>query len=158
MLFVVTGRSRDDVDAALDTEVLKSFALNASDEMFGRHGAEHPLGPGFSGAQDFLPHSIDEETALSLIDAVPPSLMRDICLNGTPDEIVEQVAEWRDCGVRYVVLANLSFLRRNLRKALPRSSRSTRSSDGSRGSDGARTSVTPRHRRSPRISDNIAVL
>ncbi|TLH65777.1 LLM class flavin-dependent oxidoreductase [Mycolicibacterium phocaicum] len=118
MLFVVTGRSRDDVDAALDTEVLKSFALNASDEMFGRHGAEHPLGPGFSGAQDFLPHSIDEETALSLIDAVPPSLMRDICLNGTPDEIVEQVAEWRDCGVRYVVLANLSFLRRNLRKGL----------------------------------------
>lgn len=37
--------------------------------------------------------------------------MRDICLNGTPDERLEQVAEWRDCGVRYVVLANLSFLR-----------------------------------------------
>ena len=25
-------------------------------------------------------------------------------LNGTPDEVLEQAAEWRDCGVRYFVL------------------------------------------------------
>jgi phthiodiolone/phenolphthiodiolone dimycocerosates ketoreductase len=118
MIFVVTGRTRDDVDAALESEMVKSVALNASDEVFGRHGAEHPLGPGFAGAQDILPHGMDEETALSHVAAVPPSLMREIVLNGTTDEVVEQAALWRDCGVRYMVVVNISVMQRNLRKGL----------------------------------------
>ncbi|WP_071286216.1 LLM class flavin-dependent oxidoreductase [Mycolicibacterium llatzerense] len=118
LLFVVTGRNRDDVDEALESEMLKTFALNASDEVFARHGAEHPLGSGFSGAQDILPHGIDEETALSHVAAVPPSLMREIFLNGTPHEVIEQAAQWRDCGVRYLVVAHVSFMQRSLRKGL----------------------------------------
>src|SRR5262249_15207811 len=59
------GRSRDDVDEAADSEILKSWGLSASDEDFRRHGARHPLGAGFSGAQDLLPFNMDEQTALS---------------------------------------------------------------------------------------------
>ena len=117
-LFVVTGRTRDDVDEALDGEVLRAFGLNASDEVFARHGAQHPLGAGFAGAQDLLPHGIDEQTALSHAAAVPSSLLREILLNGTPDEVIEQAAQWRDCGVRYIVLANASVMQRSLRKGL----------------------------------------
>jgi phthiodiolone/phenolphthiodiolone dimycocerosates ketoreductase len=117
-LFVVTGRTRDDVDEALDSELLKVFGLNAPDEFFARHGAQHPLGAGFSGAQDLLPHDMDEQTALSHLAKVPPSLMREFMLNGTPDEIIEQAAHWRDCGVRYLVLVNASVLQRSLRKGL----------------------------------------
>ncbi|GCB01621.1 hypothetical protein NCCNTM_52550 [Mycolicibacterium sp. NCC-Tsukiji] len=61
---------------------------------------------------------MDEETALSHVAAVPPSLMREIVLNGTPDEVVEQAALWRDCGVRYMVVVNISVMQRNLRKGL----------------------------------------
>jgi phthiodiolone/phenolphthiodiolone dimycocerosates ketoreductase len=70
-LFVVTGRNRDDVDEALDSEMLRAFGLNASDEVFARHGAQHPLGTGFAGAQDLLPHDMDEQTALSHVADVP---------------------------------------------------------------------------------------
>ena len=49
---------------------------------------------------------------------IPPSLVREMLLNGTPDEVIEQAAHWRDCGVRYMVLANVSFLQRSLRKGL----------------------------------------
>ena len=115
-LFVVTGRTRDDVDEALDGEVLRAFGLNASDEVFVRHGAQHPLGAGFAGAQDLLPHGIDEQTALSHAAAVPPAVLREFFLNGTPDEVIEQAAQWRDCGVRYTVLINASILQRSLRK------------------------------------------
>jgi phthiodiolone/phenolphthiodiolone dimycocerosates ketoreductase len=45
-------------------------------------------------------------------------VLRDAALCGTPDEVVEQAAQWRDCGVRYLVLANLSFLQRSMRKGL----------------------------------------
>ncbi|MUL63572.1 hypothetical protein BOO86_03785 [Mycobacterium sp. CBMA 234] len=44
--------------------------------------------------------------------------MREIVLNGTPNEVVEQAAQWRDCGVRYLVLANISFMQRSLRKGM----------------------------------------
>jgi phthiodiolone/phenolphthiodiolone dimycocerosates ketoreductase len=118
LMFAVTGRTRDDVDAALDSEVLRAFALNASDEVFVRHGAQHPLGAGFAGAQDLVPHDMDEQTALSHVATVPSSLMREMLLNGTPDEVIEQAAQWRDCGVRYLVIINASLMQRSLRKAL----------------------------------------
>jgi phthiodiolone/phenolphthiodiolone dimycocerosates ketoreductase len=107
---VVTARSRDDVDEALDSELPKAYGLWASDEDFRRHGAQHPLGAGFSGAQDLMPFNMDEQTALSHVAQVPPALLRETTLNGTPEEVIEQAAQWRDCGVRYMVLINASPL------------------------------------------------
>src|SRR6478735_1168516 len=115
---VVTGRSRDDVDEAADSEIIKSWGLSASDEDFRRHGAQHPLGAGFSGAQDLMPFNMDEQTALSHVAQIPPALLREITLNGTPKEVIEQAAQWRDCGVRYMVLINGGPLQRSLRKGL----------------------------------------
>jgi phthiodiolone/phenolphthiodiolone dimycocerosates ketoreductase len=116
-LFVVTGRSRAEVDEALDGEILRALGLNAPDEVFARHGAQHPLGAGFSGGQDLLPHDMDEQTALSHAAAVPSSVLRESLLNGTPAEVVEQAAQWRDNGVRYLVLINASVMQRSLRKS-----------------------------------------
>ena len=83
--------------------------MNALDDFFGLHGAQHPLGVGFAGAQDLLPQDIDEQTALSSVKRrFPRSVMREMLLSGTPDEVLERAAEWRDCGVRYMVLANMS--------------------------------------------------
>ena len=115
---VVTARSRDDVDEAADSEIIKSWGLSASDEDYRRHGAQHPLGAGFSGAQDLMPFNMDEQTALSHVAQVPPALLRETTLNGTPEEVIEQAAQWRDCGVRYMVLINAGPLQRSLRKGL----------------------------------------
>jgi phthiodiolone/phenolphthiodiolone dimycocerosates ketoreductase len=115
---VVTARSRDDVDEAHDSEIIKFWGLSASDEDFRRHGAQHPLGAGFSGAQDLLPFNMDEQTALSHVAQIPPALLRETTLNGTPEEVIEQAAQWRDCGVRYMVLINAGPLQRSLRKGL----------------------------------------
>ncbi len=46
------------VDAALDSEVLKAFSLTATNEVFAHHAARHPLGHGFSGSQDLIPHAM----------------------------------------------------------------------------------------------------
>ena len=115
---VITGRSRDDVDEALDSEIVKFWGLSASDDDYRRHGAQHPLGAGFSGAQDLLPFNMDEQTALSHVAQVPPAVLRETTLNGTPEEVIEQAAQWRDCGVRYMVLINAGTLQRSLRKGL----------------------------------------
>jgi phthiodiolone/phenolphthiodiolone dimycocerosates ketoreductase len=97
---------------------MRASALNASDDFFARHGAQHPLGAGFTGAQDLLPQDMDEQTALSYIKTIPKSLVRDMILTGTPDDVIEQAAVWRDHGVRYLVVANVSALHRSLRNGL----------------------------------------
>jgi phthiodiolone/phenolphthiodiolone dimycocerosates ketoreductase len=117
LAFVLTGRTRDDVAEALDSDIAKSFALNISAEFWARHGVQHPLGESFSGAQDLIPQTLDEDTVLSYTGQVPQSLMTEAFLTGTPDDVIEQAAHWRDHGLRYIV-SNVSTLQPSLRKSL----------------------------------------
>lgn len=113
---VVTGRTRDDVDAALDSVLMKATALGAPATVWARHRVEHPLGADFAGVQDLMPQTIDRQAALSYTAQVPPSLMRELTFNGTPDEVLDEVAEWRDHGLRYLLVINGSMLHPSLRK------------------------------------------
>jgi phthiodiolone/phenolphthiodiolone dimycocerosates ketoreductase len=115
---VVTGRNRDDVDEALDSVVMKATALAAPAEAWARHGVEHPLGADFSGVHDLMPQAIDKQAALSYTAKVPASLMKEVSFNGTPNEVIDQIAEWRDHGLRYLNVINGSVLNPNLRKGL----------------------------------------
>jgi class 3 adenylate cyclase len=118
MLFVITGRTGEDVAEALDSDIAKSFALNISAEVWARHGVQHPLGENFSGAQDLIPQTLDEHTVLSYTAQVPQSLMKEAFLTGTPDDVIDQAAHWRDHGLRCIVVANVSTLQPSLRKGL----------------------------------------
>lgn len=117
-LYVITGRSRDDVDEALNSVATKTFGLLAPDKDWQRHGASHPMGDDFAGYQDIIPQVLDEQTVLSYTAQVPIPMLQDFLLTGTPDEVVDQVAEWRDFGLEYGVFANASFLQPSLKKAL----------------------------------------
>jgi phthiodiolone/phenolphthiodiolone dimycocerosates ketoreductase len=118
LLAVVTGRSEDDVEEALDSVGMKMYGLTGSAELWARHGTEHPLGPDFTGAQDIQPQILDEQTALQYTSKVPRSVLEEMYLTGTPDQVIEKVAEWRDHGLRYVVVANASGAQRSLRKGM----------------------------------------
>jgi phthiodiolone/phenolphthiodiolone dimycocerosates ketoreductase len=39
-------------------------------------------------------------------------------LTGTPEDVIDQAAEWRDHGLRYLVVCNVSGLQPSLRKGL----------------------------------------
>ena len=117
-LFLFTGRNRDEIDEALNSDIAKAFALNIPAQMWAAHGVQHPLGHDFAGAQDLLPQTFDEQMVLSYTAEVPASLMKEFFLTGTPQEVVEQAAEWRDHGLRYLVVMNLSILQPSLRGGL----------------------------------------
>lgn len=116
--FVVTGHSRDEVDEALNAPFAKASALNMPAEMWTRHGAHHPLGDDFTGLQDLTPQMLDEQTVLAYTADVPLSLLKEGVFNGTPAEIIDQAAEWRDHGLRYAVLCNASAMQPNLRRGV----------------------------------------
>jgi len=116
-LFVVTGRSHQEVEETLSSQAAKAFALIIPAEMWASHGVQHPLGDEFSGGQDLVPQTLDEHTVLSYTKDVPVSLLKEALLTGTPDDVIDQAAEWRDHGLRYLVVGNVSILQPNLRKA-----------------------------------------
>lgn len=121
--FVVTGRSSGEVEEALESVPIRAFALNIPGRAWAEHGVQHPLGADFGGFQDIVPQTFDEQTALAYSAKVPVSLLKQSILTGTPDEVIEQIAAWRNHGVRYSVLANISIaqtkLGRGLAAALP---------------------------------------
>jgi phthiodiolone/phenolphthiodiolone dimycocerosates ketoreductase len=117
-LFVVTGRHADDVNQTLSTTAAKALALNIPAETWARHNLKHPLGPEFAGAQDLIPQILEESTVLSYVEHVPDALLQDALLAGTPDQVIDQVADLRNHGLRYLVLSNVSILQPSLTKGL----------------------------------------
>ena len=117
-IFVFTGRSRDDVEQMLNSDAAKTLALMFPGQMWTDHGVEHPFGQDFTGAQDLIPQTLDEDAVLSCVKTVPVALLRDALLAGTPAEVIEQAAQLRDAGVRYLVVSNVSILQPKLRKAI----------------------------------------
>jgi phthiodiolone/phenolphthiodiolone dimycocerosates ketoreductase len=115
--FIVTGRSRDEIDEVVDSDIAKVFTLNCPAKDWARHGAQHPLGADFTGVQDFIPQSIDEQTALSYAAKAPRSLVQELFAVGTPDEVIGQIAEFRDNGLRYLVVGNAGAIQPSLRKS-----------------------------------------
>jgi phthiodiolone/phenolphthiodiolone dimycocerosates ketoreductase len=115
--FIVTGRSRDEIDEVVESDIAKVFTLLSPAKDWTRHGAVHPLGADFTGVQDFMPQTIDEQTALSYAARAPRSLVEELFAVGTPDEIIDQMADFRDHGLRYLVVGNAGAIQPSLRKS-----------------------------------------
>ena len=116
--FIVTGRSRDEIDEVVESDIAKVFTLNSPAADWARHGAQHPLGADFTGVQDLIPQAIDEETALGYAARAPRSLVEELFAVGTPDDVIGQIAEFRDRGLRHLVVGNAGAIQPSLRKSV----------------------------------------
>lgn len=114
---VVTARSRDVVDETVNSTVLKAWALNAPAEFYAQHGAEHPVGADFAGMQDHNAFVMDEQTIHAQAAKVPLAVVKGMLLNGTPTDVLEQAAVWRDHGVRHLVVVNFGPMGPKVRNA-----------------------------------------
>jgi phthiodiolone/phenolphthiodiolone dimycocerosates ketoreductase len=115
---VIAGSSRAVVDEGLNSTVVKNWALNAPAEFYAHHGAEHPMGTAYAGMQDHVAFTMDEQTIREKASQVPLSVVKGMVLNGTVDDVLEQAAEWRDRGVRYIVVVNFGPMVPSLRGAV----------------------------------------
>ena len=115
--FILTGRAQDEIDEILDSNLVKLFVLNSSAEDWERHGAQHPMGPEFKGVQDLIPQLIDEETALKYAAMAPRGLVKELFAVGMPDEVVDQLAMFRDSGMQCLVVGNMGALHPKLSRS-----------------------------------------
>jgi phthiodiolone/phenolphthiodiolone dimycocerosates ketoreductase len=115
---VMAASSRDAADAALASAVVKTWALNGPAEFYANLGATHPMGRDFAGMQDHASFTMDEQTIREKSGQVPLSVVKGMVLNGTVDDVLAQAAEWRDHGVRYIVVVNFGPMVPSLRTGL----------------------------------------
>lgn len=116
---VVAASSRAAADAAIDSTVVRTWAMtSAPAQFFADHGAEHPLGPAFTGMQDHVVYTMDEKTIAEKSAQVPSAVVKAMLLSGTADDVLEQAAHWRDHGVRYLVVVNFGVMQPNFRAGL----------------------------------------
>lgn len=71
-------------------------------------GAEHPFGPQCRGFVDIVPEQYDRATLEDAIAVVPPQVIRNAFLIGTPEQLTDRLRQFGEAGLRHVVLVPLS--------------------------------------------------
>ncbi len=116
--YVVTGRSSAEVEEALDSVPVRAFALNIPAWRGPSTAPSTPSARASSAFRTFCRRRSMNRPRLSHAGAAPKSLIKQYALTGTPDEILDRLAVWRDHGVRYPVLWNVSVIQPKLSRGL----------------------------------------
>jgi phthiodiolone/phenolphthiodiolone dimycocerosates ketoreductase len=107
---VVVAPGRKEARRMLEAKAVRFSTLLASDDVWQSFGQEHPLGAGFRGMIDFMP---DRYTKVQLEDAmarVPVDLLAEALVWGTPDDLFVRFSEYRDAGLRHLVIQPVSAM------------------------------------------------
>jgi phthiodiolone/phenolphthiodiolone dimycocerosates ketoreductase len=82
-------------------------AVDLPPETYIRHGSTSPF-EGGTGFHSFLPTTVTREEAERIIAHIPPGIVREHTLCGTPQDIVGQIRAYAEAGLRDVILWNIT--------------------------------------------------
>lgn len=108
--FVVVGPDRRAIERSLRHPAVRFLALLAPDSFWRAAGLEHPLGDGFRGMVDFIPTRYSRADIERALARIPPEMIAEQVIAGTPREVVARLRELGEAGLRHVVLAPVSAL------------------------------------------------
>ena len=88
----IFGESRDAVAAILEeVPIVKLMAYYLPDEIWQRHGLEHPAGPGCRGQIDLIPHELDPAELRAIAPRIPIELLEELAWIGSAEEIADRL-------------------------------------------------------------------
>ncbi len=108
LAYVIVGPDAEAVERVKQHPLVRLLCILLPSEDFAKLGIDPPLGADGSGFHDFLPTRVPREEALRLAEALPPRTLDYYAFCGTPDEIVEQFAEYHAQGLRHPILWNIT--------------------------------------------------
>jgi alkanesulfonate monooxygenase SsuD/methylene tetrahydromethanopterin reductase-like flavin-dependent oxidoreductase (luciferase family) len=115
-MFVITfvgiiGPDEGFIDHALNSLPMKwaAASLIPGPEAFTRFGYESPLGD-WSYARDLIPTEWSREDVLRIAGTVPPEMVRNIHITGTPDQAAAQMQAYVEAGCTHLLVGNMGAL------------------------------------------------
>jgi len=82
-------------------------AVDLGPDAYARHGSTSPF-EGGTGFHSFLPTTVSRQEAERIVAHIPPGIVRDHTLCGTPAQIAAQIDGYRQAGLRDAVLWNIT--------------------------------------------------
>ena len=109
-MLTVIGRTERAARALLDSRPIRFTALLAPAALWEERGLAHPLGVGHRGYVDFLPERYERAELEAAMRQVDTDLVADLMVWGTPQSVGQRLADYRDAGLRHLVLSPASAL------------------------------------------------
>lgn len=93
---------------AVELPIFVAAAVALPADGWSRAGAEHPLGPGYRGPQDYEPELVTDEVMALATKQMDPDLFRTLMPCGTATDIAAHLEPFIRSGVDHVVIINLA--------------------------------------------------
>lgn len=74
-------------------------------EAWERFGYKNPLGD-WSYSRDLIPMKWSREDALKIVEQVPPEMVRNTKMTGTPKQVAQMIQPYIEAGCNYVFVAD----------------------------------------------------
>jgi phthiodiolone/phenolphthiodiolone dimycocerosates ketoreductase len=101
-LNLMVAATERDVRDLLDSRLARFTAVNMPAATWRAAGRAHPFGEGFLGYRDILPERLDPALVEEAIRVVPREVVEQSFVWGTPAQVLRQVADLRDAGLRSI--------------------------------------------------------
>lgn len=108
--YILMGPDEETVRRLTEAPLVRALCVLLPSQVFRDLGVEPPLdgGPGGSGFHDFIPSTIERAESLRIIDAIPPEVVRHYAFCGTPEQVAEELHEYREAGLEHLVMWNIT--------------------------------------------------
>jgi phthiodiolone/phenolphthiodiolone dimycocerosates ketoreductase len=108
-LNLLVASSEQDARKLLDSRIARFTAVNQPAAWWREAGLEHPFGEAFGGYRDILPERLDPALVEEAIRSAPREIVERSFVFGTPAQVLRQLADLRDAGLRSVSVIPASF-------------------------------------------------
>jgi alkanesulfonate monooxygenase SsuD/methylene tetrahydromethanopterin reductase-like flavin-dependent oxidoreductase (luciferase family) len=115
-MFVITfvgviGPDEDFIEHAINDTALKwaAASLIPGPQAFTRYGYESPLG-NWSYARDLVTTDWSREDTLAIAEKVPPEMVRNVHITGTPPQAAAQMQAYVEAGCTHLLVGNMGGL------------------------------------------------
>lgn len=108
LAYVVVGPDEETVERLKSRPLIRSLCILLPSETFQRLGVDPPLEQAGSGFHDYIPTRVPRDEAMRIVAAIPPKVVSYYAFCGTPEQIVDEVAEYYTAGLRHLVLWNIT--------------------------------------------------
>lgn len=108
LAYVLVGPDERTVARLKEQALVRALCVLLPAEIFRKLGVEPPLAATGSGFHDFIPTAVARQEALRIVAAIPPKVVEYYAFCGTPEQIVDQIEEHYDAGLRHLILWNIT--------------------------------------------------